>query len=71
MEKGAESFPRAPVGSLIRAKLEARPWDAPAPEYLPPAPPGPPALPVKAAPPAVPAAGAGGAAAGSDPKADA
>jgi NADH-quinone oxidoreductase subunit I/NAD(P)H-quinone oxidoreductase subunit I len=45
MEKGAESFPRAPVGSLIRAKLEARPWDAPAPEYLPPAPPGPPAHP--------------------------
>jgi NADH-quinone oxidoreductase subunit I/NAD(P)H-quinone oxidoreductase subunit I len=34
--KGAEYFPRAPLGSLVRAKLEARPWYTPAPEFLPP-----------------------------------
>jgi NADH-quinone oxidoreductase subunit I len=37
--KGAEYFPRAPLGSLVRAKLAARAWDAPGPEYLPPEPP--------------------------------
>jgi NADH-quinone oxidoreductase subunit I len=34
--KGAPYFPRAPLGSLVRAKIESRPWDAPAPEFLPP-----------------------------------
>ncbi len=36
--KGAEYFPRAPLGSLVRAKLDARPWYAPGPEFLPPDP---------------------------------
>ncbi len=36
--KGAEYIPRAPLGSLVRAKLEARRWDAPGPEFLPPDP---------------------------------
>jgi len=36
--KGAEYYPRAPLGSLVRAKLEARRWDAPGPEFLPPDP---------------------------------
>jgi NADH-quinone oxidoreductase subunit I len=37
--KGAEYYPRAPLGSILREKLAAHPWDAPAPEYLPPEPP--------------------------------
>ncbi|HUK67054.1 MAG TPA: NADH-quinone oxidoreductase subunit I [Anaeromyxobacteraceae bacterium] len=41
--KGAEYFPRAPLGSLVRAKFAARAWDASGPEYLPPEPPGAPA----------------------------
>jgi NADH-quinone oxidoreductase subunit I len=36
--KGAEYYPRVPLGSLVRAKLEARRWDAPGPEFLPPDP---------------------------------
>ena len=39
VEKGAEYFPRAPLGSLVRARLEAVRWDAAAVEYLPPEPP--------------------------------
>jgi NADH-quinone oxidoreductase subunit I/NAD(P)H-quinone oxidoreductase subunit I len=39
VEKGAEFFPRAPLGSLVRAKLDAIRWDAPATTYLPPEPP--------------------------------
>jgi NADH-quinone oxidoreductase subunit I/NAD(P)H-quinone oxidoreductase subunit I len=37
--KGADYYPRAPLGSLVRAKFDARPWYAPGPEYLPPEPP--------------------------------
>ncbi len=39
VDKNAEYYPRAPLGSLVRARLEARAWDAPAPVFLPPAPP--------------------------------
>jgi len=46
--KGADHHPRAPLGSLVRAKMEWQRWDAPAPEFLPPEP--------KVAAPAVPAA---------------
>jgi NADH-quinone oxidoreductase subunit I/NAD(P)H-quinone oxidoreductase subunit I len=55
VDKNAEFYPRVPLGSLVRAKLEARAWDAPAPVFLPPAPP--------AAKPAAPAAKAAAAAA--------
>jgi NADH-quinone oxidoreductase subunit I len=60
--KGAEYFPRATLGSLVRAKFDARPWHAPGPEYLPPEPPSAkaaepaPAKPPAAAKPAAPAA---------------
>jgi NADH-quinone oxidoreductase subunit I len=37
--KGSLYFPRAPLGSLVRAKFAERPWDARGPEYLPPEPP--------------------------------
>jgi NADH-quinone oxidoreductase subunit I/NAD(P)H-quinone oxidoreductase subunit I len=37
--KGAEYYPRAPLGSLVRAKFDLKPWYAPGPEYLPPEPP--------------------------------
>ncbi len=40
VQKGAEYYPRAPIGTLVRAKIDARRWDAPGPEYLPPEPPG-------------------------------
>jgi NADH-quinone oxidoreductase subunit I/NAD(P)H-quinone oxidoreductase subunit I len=57
--KGAEYYPRAQLGSLVRAKFDERRWDAPGPEYLPPEPPSAkkvePAKPA-AAKPAVPAA---------------
>ena len=36
--KGAEYYPRAPLGSILRAMLEAKRWDAPGPEFLPPDP---------------------------------
>lgn len=52
VEKGAEYFARAPLGSLVRAKLEAARWNAAAVEYLPPAPPAPPAPAVAPAAPA-------------------
>jgi NADH-quinone oxidoreductase subunit I/NAD(P)H-quinone oxidoreductase subunit I len=52
VEKGAEFFPRAPLGSLVRAKLDAIHWDDAAVTYLPPEPPAPPAPPVAAAAPA-------------------
>jgi NADH-quinone oxidoreductase subunit I/NAD(P)H-quinone oxidoreductase subunit I len=70
VDKSAEYYPRAPVGSLVRAKLEGSAWDAPAPKFLPPEPPKPAAAPKPAAPakaaapaaaPAVPAAPAGSA----------
>jgi NADH-quinone oxidoreductase subunit I/NAD(P)H-quinone oxidoreductase subunit I len=41
VQKGLEYFPRAPLGTLVRAKLGARRWDAAGPEFLPPAPPAP------------------------------
>jgi NADH-quinone oxidoreductase subunit I/NAD(P)H-quinone oxidoreductase subunit I len=69
VDKAAEYYPRVALGSLVRVKLEARAWDAPAPRFLPPEPPKPPeAKPVaKAAPaaakPAAPAAAAPAAAA--------
>jgi NADH-quinone oxidoreductase subunit I len=61
--KGIEYFPRAPLGSLVRALVAMRPWDAPAPQYLAPEavkppPPPPPPKPVPAAKPAAAAAGA-------------
>jgi NADH-quinone oxidoreductase subunit I/NAD(P)H-quinone oxidoreductase subunit I len=34
--KGAAYYPRAPLGSLVRALLSQRRWDAPGPTYLPP-----------------------------------
>ena len=37
--KDAEYYPRVPLGSLLRPKLEERPWDAPGPVFLPPEPP--------------------------------
>jgi NADH-quinone oxidoreductase subunit I len=37
--KDAEYYPRVPLGSLVRAKLEGRAWDAPGPTFLPPLPP--------------------------------
>jgi NADH-quinone oxidoreductase subunit I len=40
VQKGAEYYPRAPLGTLVRAKIDERRWDAPGPEYLPPEPPG-------------------------------
>jgi NADH-quinone oxidoreductase subunit I/NAD(P)H-quinone oxidoreductase subunit I len=65
VDKTAEFFPRAPLGSLVRAKLEARAWDAPGPKFLPPEPPKPaaekpakPAAAKPAAPAAAPAAAA-------------
>jgi NADH-quinone oxidoreductase subunit I/NAD(P)H-quinone oxidoreductase subunit I len=57
VDKNAEFYPRAPVGSLVRAKLEASVWDAPPPKYLPPEPPKPAAAPKPA--PAKPAAAPG------------
>jgi NADH-quinone oxidoreductase subunit I/NAD(P)H-quinone oxidoreductase subunit I len=58
VDKNAEYYPRAPLGALVRAKMEAHPWDARGPVFLPPAPPPPPgaaaeakpAAPVKTAP---------------------
>lgn len=34
--KDATYYPRVPLGSLVRKKLESRAWDAPAPVFLPP-----------------------------------
>src|SRR5512136_2049820 len=49
--KGAEYFPRAPLGSLVREVVARRAWDAPGPAYLPPEPlkPPPPPAPKPAA----------------------
>jgi NADH-quinone oxidoreductase subunit I len=51
VDKAAEYLPRAELGTLVRAKLDARAWDAPGTRYLPPEPPA-------AAPPAPPATAA-------------
>ncbi|MBI5069651.1 MAG: NADH-quinone oxidoreductase subunit I [Deltaproteobacteria bacterium] len=66
VEKGAAYFPRVPLGSLVRAHIDSRRWDAPAPKYLPPEPPRPPEekKPAKAAAAAKPAAPAAAPAAG-------
>ena len=56
VEKGAEYFPRAPLGALVRAMLDGLRWDARAVEYLPPAPPAPAAATAPPAAPASPAA---------------
>lgn len=57
VDKAAEYYPRVPLGSLVRARLESMAWDRPAPVFLPPEPPKPaeakPAA--KAAPAAKPA----------------
>jgi len=62
VDKNAEYYPRVQLGSLVRAKIESRAWDAPAPKFLPPLPPKPPeekpAKPAAAAKPAAPAAAA-------------
>jgi NADH-quinone oxidoreductase subunit I len=57
VDKNAEYYPRAPLGSLVRAMIESQAWDAPAPQFLPPAPPKPPEEKgaAKAAPAAAPA----------------
>jgi NADH-quinone oxidoreductase subunit I/NAD(P)H-quinone oxidoreductase subunit I len=55
VDKSAEYYPRAPLGSLVREKLEARAWNAPPPTFLPPEPPTPPEA-KPAAPAAAPAA---------------
>jgi NADH-quinone oxidoreductase subunit I/NAD(P)H-quinone oxidoreductase subunit I len=56
VDKNAAYYPRAPVGSLVRAMLEQRRWDAAGPQFLPPEPPKPAAA--KPAPGANPAAAA-------------
>jgi NADH-quinone oxidoreductase subunit I len=79
VDKTAAYYPRVQLGSLVRAKLEARPWNAAAPVFLPPQPPeaakpalaAPAAVKPAAAPPAAPSsAPAAGAAAstGTDTK---
>jgi NADH-quinone oxidoreductase subunit I len=70
VDKTAEYYPRVPLGSLVRAKLETLAWDRPAPVFLPPAPPKPPEAKPAAAPKAAPAAAprADGAAAAAAPK---
>jgi len=52
VDKNAEYYPRAPLGSLVRAKIDAQRWDAPGPVFLPPEPPKPPAPAKPAAAPA-------------------
>jgi NADH-quinone oxidoreductase subunit I/NAD(P)H-quinone oxidoreductase subunit I len=42
VDKTAEYYPRVPLGSLVRARLEATSWNAPGPKFLPPEPPKPP-----------------------------
>jgi len=53
VDKNAEYYPRAPLGSLVRAKFEAHPWFAKGPAFLPPEPPKPPEA-AKPAPPKPP-----------------
>jgi NADH-quinone oxidoreductase subunit I len=40
VDKNAEYYPRVPLGSLVRVKLEEHRWDAAGPEFLPPEPAG-------------------------------
>jgi NADH-quinone oxidoreductase subunit I len=53
VDKAAEYYPRVELGSLVRAKLATRAWDAPGPKFLAPLPPKPPE---EKKPPAKPAA---------------
>jgi NADH-quinone oxidoreductase subunit I/NAD(P)H-quinone oxidoreductase subunit I len=55
--KDATYYPRAPIGSILRPMLEARRWDARAPDFLPPEPAAPAATATAkpAAPPPAPA----------------
>ena len=72
VDKNAEYYPRVELGSLVRAKLAALKWDAPAPVFLPPEPPKPVEEKPKAAPapkPAVAAAPAAAAAPAPKPEA--
>jgi NADH-quinone oxidoreductase subunit I len=70
VDKTAEYYPRAVLGSLVRTKVESRAWDAKAPTFLPPAPPKPPEEKVaKPAPAAKPAAAAPAAEAAAAPAA--
>jgi len=73
VDKNAEYYPRVQLGALVRAKIESRAWDAPAPKFLPPLPPKPPeekpAKPAAAAKPAAPAAAAPAAAPATTPAA--
>jgi NADH-quinone oxidoreductase subunit I/NAD(P)H-quinone oxidoreductase subunit I len=41
VDKNAEYYPRAELGSLMRAKLDAKQWNAKGPTFLPPEPPKP------------------------------
>jgi NADH-quinone oxidoreductase subunit I/NAD(P)H-quinone oxidoreductase subunit I len=41
VDKTAQFYPRAQLGSLVRAKLESRAWNAPGPKFLPFEPPKP------------------------------
>jgi NADH-quinone oxidoreductase subunit I len=64
VDKNAEYYPRAQLGSLVRVKMEERAWNAKGPKFLAPEPPKPPAAakPAPAAKPAAAAAPAAGAA---------
>jgi NADH-quinone oxidoreductase subunit I/NAD(P)H-quinone oxidoreductase subunit I len=60
VDKNAAYYPRAPLGSILRQRLEERSWDAAGPAFLPPEPPKPaaekPAAKAAAAKPAAAAA---------------
>jgi NADH-quinone oxidoreductase subunit I/NAD(P)H-quinone oxidoreductase subunit I len=56
VDKAAEYIPRAQLGSLVRAMIDRKAWDARGPKFLPPAPPAPKPAPAPAAAAAAPAA---------------
>jgi NADH-quinone oxidoreductase subunit I/NAD(P)H-quinone oxidoreductase subunit I len=56
VDKNAEYYPRVPLGSLVRARLESSNWSARGPKFLPPEPPKAPEEKPKPAPAAKPAA---------------
>jgi NADH-quinone oxidoreductase subunit I len=58
VQKGADYFPRAPLGSLVREVIATRSWDAAGPAYLPPEPLKPPPPPAPKPAPAAKPAGA-------------
>jgi NADH-quinone oxidoreductase subunit I/NAD(P)H-quinone oxidoreductase subunit I len=57
VDKAAEYFPRAELGTLVRAKIDAFAWDSKGPKFMAPAPPAP-KPPPAAAKPAAPAGAA-------------